>query len=117
VDLKPATLKRKSQFPEFAPTYPIYVNNPRFDAQRPNVSGNNSTVTSEQLFAQLREALIDSLADGLEKSTTLAQLDALEKAKGYTFLRHYSAFIAGVANHMTVVSPFIPGLTSILVRV
>jgi hypothetical protein len=41
----------------------------------------------------------------------------LETAKGYTFLRHYSNFIAGAAKQMTVISPYIPGLTSILVRI
>jgi hypothetical protein len=88
----------------------MYVNNPQFDAQSTNASGNDSTVTSEQLFAQLREALIVSLPDGPEKSNTLTRLGMLEReerAKGYTFLRHYSSFIAGVADHMTVVSPFI----------
>jgi hypothetical protein len=117
VDLKSATVRKKLLIPESAPIYPMYVNNPQFDAQSTNASGNDSTVTSEQLFAQLREALIVSLADGPEKSNTLTRLGMLERAKGYTFLRHYSSFIAGVADHMTVVSPFIPGLTSILVRV
>jgi hypothetical protein len=117
VDLKSATVRKKSPFPESAPIYPMYVANPQFDAQSPNALANDSTVTSEQLFAQLREALIVSLADGPEKSNALTRLGMLERAKGYTFLRHYSSFITGAADHMTVVSPFIPGLTSILVRV
>jgi hypothetical protein len=99
------------------PIYAMYVNNPQFGAQSNNAPESDSTVTSTRLFAQLREALINSLPEGSERSSNLTRLDALEKAKGYTFLRHYSSFIAGVANHMAVVSPFIPGLTSILVRV
>jgi len=74
-------------------------------------------VTSEQFFAQLRGALTDSLADGPEKLDTLTRLDVLEKVRGYTFLRYYSNFIAGVADQMSIVHPFISGLTSILVRV
>jgi len=73
----------------------MYVANPRFDAQSPNALANDSAVTSEQLFAQLREPLIVSLADGPEKSNTLTPLGMLERAKGYIFLRHYSSFIAG----------------------
>jgi hypothetical protein len=86
-----------------APIYPVYVDNPQFDARG-------------QLFAQLREALTVNLPDDSERSSILTRLDTLEKAKGYTFLRHYSNFIAGAANHMAVVSPFVPGLTSILIR-
>ena len=103
--------------PNVAPIYAIYVDNPQFDAQSTNISAQHSTVTSGQFFAQLRDALTDSLPDNSERSSILTRLDTLERAKGYTFLRHYSSFIAGAANHMNVVYPFIPGLTSILVRV
>jgi len=100
-----------------APVYPMYVDNPQFDAQSNKTFGRDPTVTMEQLFAQLREALTDNLRDNSERSGILTRLDTLGRAKGYTFLRHYSNFIAAAANHMTVVSPFVPGLTSILTRV
>ena|SRR5271155_422734 len=100
-----------------APIYPMYVDNPRFNAQSNHAVAKDSTVTSEQLFAQLREALTDNLPDNSERSNVLTRLDMLERAKGYTFLRHYSSFISGASNHMGVVSPFVPGLTSILIRV
>ncbi len=99
------------------PVYPIYVDNPQFGGPSTKTSARDLTVTSQQLFAQLREALTDNLPDNSERSSILARLDTLERAKGYTFLRHYSSFIASAANHMTVVSPFVPGLTSILIRV
>jgi len=65
----------------------------------------------------LRDALMHGLPEGPEKFANLSRLDMLETAKGYTFLRHYSNFIAGAAKQMTVISPYIPGLTSILVRI
>jgi hypothetical protein len=102
---------------DVVPAYSIYVDNPQFDAHSTNILARNSSVTSEQLFAQLREALTDSLPDSLERTGILTRLDTLERAKGYAFLRHYSSFIAGAASHMAVVSPFVPGLTSILIRV
>jgi hypothetical protein len=101
---------------DVAPTHLMYVDNPQFAAQSANASAKDSTVTSGEFFAQLRAALTANLSDGSERSTILARLDTLEKAKGYTFLRHYSTFIAGAAHHMAVVSPFVPGLTSILTR-
>jgi hypothetical protein len=101
---------------DVAAVHPMYVDHPRLHAQSTNASPNDPKVTSAEFFAQLRAALTANLADDSERSAILARLDALEKAKGYTFLRHYSAFIAGAANHMAVVSPFVPGLTSILTR-
>jgi hypothetical protein len=99
-----------------APVHSMYVDNPRLRTTSTNSSSNDSTLTSVEFFEQLRAALTSNLPDDSERSAILARLDALEKAKGYTFLRHYSAFIAGAANHMAVVSPFVPGLTSILTR-
>jgi hypothetical protein len=116
VDLKPARARNRSELPESARSYPMSVNNPYFNSRGTDASANEAMVTSEQFFAQLRGALIDSLPDGPEKSNTLTRLEALEKARGYTFLRCYSNFIADVGNHMNVVCPFIPGLTSILIR-
>jgi len=117
VDLKPAAARNKSELPESARNYPMSVKNPKLNAPGACALISDATVTSEQFFAQLRGALTDSLAASPEKFDTLARLDALEKARGYTFLRYYSNFIAGVAHHMSVVCPFIPGLTSILVRI
>lgn len=117
MDLKNAAVRKKSENPESVRAYPMSVNNPQFNRKGTDASANDAMVTSEQFFAQLRGALIDRLPDGPERFNTLARLDALEEAKGYTFLRYYSSFIAGAANHMNVVCPFIPGLTSILVRV
>ena len=97
--------------------YPMYVNNPQYDPQSTDPVAKDLTVPADQLFAQLRSVLIQSLPEGPEKSDSLARLDALETAKGYTFVRHYSRFVEGVATHMDIVSPYIPGLTSILVRV
>ena len=107
----------KSRVSLVAPTYPIYVDNPHFGAKSAGSLANDPTVTSGQLFSQLRDALIHGLPEGPEKFENLGRLDLLETAKGYTYLRHYSNFIAGAAKQMTVISPYIPGLTSILVRI
>jgi hypothetical protein len=107
----------KSGTSQVTPTYPIYVDNPHFGAESAGCLANDSTVTSGQFFSQLRDALMHGLPEGPEKFANLGRLDMLETAKGYTFLRHYSNFIAGAAKQMTLISPYIPGLTSILVRI
>ena len=117
MDSKHAAVRKKSERPESARSYPMSVTNPQFNREGTEASANDAMVTSEQFFAQLRVALINRLPDGPEKSSILERLGTLEDAKGYTFLRYYSNFIAGAENHMNVVCPFIPGLTSILVRV
>ncbi len=107
----------KSGDSRVTPTYPIYVDNPHFGTNNAGSLADDSTVTSGQLFSQLRNALMHGLPEGPEKIENLGRLDMLETAKGYTFLRHYSNFIAGAAKQMTIISPYIPGLTSILVRI
>jgi hypothetical protein len=97
-------------------THPMYVDNPHFDPQSTDPLAKDSTVTREQFFAQLRAVLSHGLADGVEKVDNLARLDLLTQAEGYTFLKHYSSFIAGAAKHMNVLCPYVPGLTSIMVR-
>jgi hypothetical protein len=114
---KSAIATTRSGVSQVTLTYPLYVDNPHFGAKSAGSLTNDSTVTSGQLFSQLRYALIHGLPEGPEKSENLGRLDMLETAKGYTFLRHYSNFIAGAAKQMTVISPYIPGLTSILVRI
>jgi hypothetical protein len=101
---------------DVAPIYPMYVDNPQFDAHSTNILTKDLSITSEQLFAQLRKALTDNLPDNSERTGILTRLDTLERAKGYTFLRHYSSFIAGAASHMAILSRFVPGLTSMLIR-
>jgi hypothetical protein len=117
VNPKDVIATTKSRVSQITPTYPIYVDNPHFGAKSAGSLGNDSTVTSGELFSQLRDALMHDLPEGPEKFEDLRRLEMLEMAKGYTFLRHYSNFIAGAAKQMAVISPYIPGLTSILVRI
>jgi hypothetical protein len=94
--------------------YHLYGPNSRVNNQSTDNSTNVSTVTGEQLFVQLREA-IRALPDAIERAEILAKLDALEAAKGFTtFSEKYQSFIAAAANHINILAPFIPALTQML---
>jgi hypothetical protein len=73
------------------------------------------TRSDQQIFADLRQTIESGLADGHERADILEKLTALEAAKGSaTFGRQYADFIAAAANHITLLTPFIPALTEML---
>jgi hypothetical protein len=95
--------------------YNVYGPNARVNVQSTDHSTNISTVTSEQLFSQIRKTLAESALPDSEKSHSLAMLDELEKAKSTSgFLEKYQSFIAAAANHMALLTPFIPALSKML---
>ncbi|MFM9958518.1 MAG: hypothetical protein ACKVZJ_10610 [Phycisphaerales bacterium] len=95
----------------------ITVNGPntRVNIHSVDNSTNTNTIVSSQVFADLRAALtrVDAPAEDIERLR--AKVDALEAAAGQPgFLDRYNDFIASAANHMTVISPFLPALGQVL---
>lgn len=93
-----------------------------------NVSGNNSRVNlssvdnsvntvagdSMQVFNQIREAVQQGIT-GEEQAQVLAKLKELEEAVATpTFIERYASFMELVANHATVLAPFLPILAALL---
>jgi len=67
----------------------------------------------EQLFETLKQ-LAASLKN---RDEIISSIEEMRTAVGKpTFSQKYNAFIQSVANHMTIFSPFIPALTSFLVK-
>ncbi|WP_454252723.1 hypothetical protein [Pseudomonas sp. Marseille-Q7302] len=67
-------------------------------------------------FANLQNAVKDAAISASDKAEIL---DAISKMKSHVgqsepFRFHYQKFIQSAANHMSVVSPFIPFLTTLL---
>lgn len=86
--------------------------NPRVNVHSTDQSTNSVTITTETVFAQLRETIAGQVTDGEQKAALLSQLAQLEEAKGTSsFLERYQSFIATAANHMTLLAPFIPALS------
>jgi hypothetical protein len=94
--------------------YHLYGANPRVNNQSTDNSVNITTVSGDQLFAQLREAA-HSITNEPERHNILTRLEELEKAQGSDgFVAAYQSFIASAAQYMTILGPFIPALTQML---
>ena len=75
----------------------------------------NITIESSPIFAMITEAVTNSSIGTNEKEKLLNCIEAMKKTKGKpTFVDSYKDFIQNAANHMSVVSPFIPALTSLI---
>ena len=92
----------------------IYGHNSRVNMNSTDNSVNISTVSSDQLFVQLREAAL-SVTDEPDRVAILDRLDELEKAQDSNGLfAAYQSFIASAAQYMTIFGPFVPALTQML---
>ena len=90
------------------------TSNHRVNNQSADNSVNITTVSSDQLFVQLRETA-HSIADRPGRENILARLDELEKAQGSNgFFAAYQSFMASAAQYMTIFGPFIPALTQMI---
>lgn len=81
-------------------------------------STDNSTainISTHQVFTNIKDALSKSETPATEKQALIRSVDAMESEVGKpTFMQRYQDFIAAGANHMTILAPFIPALTSLL---
>jgi hypothetical protein len=92
----------------------IHGHNPRVNMNSTDNSVNVTSVSGDQLFVRLRDA-VRSVTDEAERVEILSKLDALQQARGSNgFLDAYQSFIASVADYMTIFGPFIPALTQML---
>ena len=73
------------------------------------------SVESAVLFDNLREAIQKSSLDSTVAQELLQNVNAMQSAAGTkTFGGRYKEFIAVAADHMTLVAPFLPALTQLL---
>ena len=88
-------------------------------ASRVNVNSVDSSInvvtTSDDSFEQLRAMIEQSISNAGKRSELLGHIEHMEDSKGSTdYSNRYTAFVAAAADHMTLVAPFIPFLTSLL---
>jgi hypothetical protein len=63
----------------------------------------------------MRQVIQAHIQNKEEQTQILNKLDELESAKGESiFTQKYQEFIASAANHISLLSPFIPALTQML---
>jgi hypothetical protein len=87
----------------------------RVNIQSQDHSVNISHQTTENVFADMRQVIQTHIENEQERTLILNELDELETAKGTdSFIQKYQGFIASAANHISILSPFIPALTQML---
>lgn len=109
-------VSRRGQFDRHAGgNYSLSVSGPNARVNIHSTDHSTNTVTSSNVFSDVRSAL---RAAGLppekliEVDTRLAEMSAA-KDKG-TFAKAYQSFVGTVADHITVVAPFLPAITEAL---
>ena len=62
-------------------------------------------------FLEIRKAIEEGIAEGIERTELLKTLAELEQAKdGRSASERYRSFIAAAADHMTILAPYLPTL-------
>ena len=96
--------------------YNVTGANARVNVQSSDSSINVSSVTNEQLFTEIANTIGAGVQNKLQRSEMLDRLSALKAAEGKpSFGERYRDFIASAADHMTLLTPFLPALTALLV--
>jgi hypothetical protein len=108
-----AATTRKKQSLTPAVVYNLHGANPRVNIGSNDFSINVSN--SEKIFSALRKAIEQGIEDQKLKGELLSKTSEMESELGRSgFVKNYSDFIALAANHMTVLGPFVPMLTTLL---
>jgi hypothetical protein len=108
----------KSKPPQ--PTTQIYNltgTHARVNIQSEDSSINISSVTNEQLFTGIATAIREQVTDEGQRTEMLEKLHLLKQADAKTIGEKYREFIATAADHMTLLTPFLPALTALLVGI
>jgi hypothetical protein len=89
--------------------------NSRFNLDSEDLSVNVINVDSDQLFRDLRGAIARDVEDEDRQALLLRHVNELKKANGTPgYIEAYTSFMSTVADHMTIVAPFIPALSQLL---
>ena len=105
--------------PEAGPqvVYNLIGSNARVNIQSSDSSTNVVSVESAVLFDDLREAIRKSSLDSNVVQQLIQNVDAMQSATGTkTFGERYKEFVVAAADHMTLIAPFLPALTQLLLQ-
>lgn len=92
--------------------YNIHGHNARVYSHSQDYSANTLHFNDDNVFSELASAIRCTIPDSAELITLIK--DMQENKGKSTFLTTYQNFVAAAANHMTIISPFIPQLTQML---
>ncbi|USK69187.1 hypothetical protein [Peribacillus asahii] len=95
--------------------YNLYGANSRVNNNSTDQSINIVEMSSDDLFDEIRKALKENIRNEEERRELREIVNELEVNQGTNkFNQLYTKFVTSAANHMTVISPFIPALSQML---
>jgi hypothetical protein len=109
--------KRKGTFPSGAGgNFTVNINGPNARVNLNSHDHSYNVVTSNNVFADLKQKIKAEIPDSQECSRLLSAVDGMEKntSDRPAYTAAYQNFIALAANHMTLIAPFLPAITNLL---
>jgi hypothetical protein len=101
--------------PEMVNIYNLHGSHSRVNIRSEDNSVNVSSITERQVFSGIRDAVNQQVSEANDRKAILEKLEALETSvNSNDFTSKYKEFINVVADHMTIILPFLPALTQML---
>lgn len=112
-------VRKETAIPRAAPTPSQVFNlngpNSRINNNSIDASVNSVSMSSTQVFTELRRAVNGAGMEADQREELLTAIAEMETACGTPgFLSRYQAFMQAAANHITVIAPFLPALSQLL---
>jgi len=111
-------VSRKGVFPKHSGgNYNISLHGANARVNIRSTDNSTNTAIADSLFTGIRHAVENGISDQAQRAHLLGQIEELEKAKDRgSFAKAYQALIASAADHMTILTPFLPALTQMLTQ-
>lgn len=93
----------------------IHVSGPNSRVNINSSDHSTNTVVGDSIFREIYKALDESVHNDAARAHLKMLVSAMESAPNkQSFTASYQAFIASAADHITVLTPFLPALTNLL---
>lgn len=97
-------------------TYYLYGTNSRVNHHSSDHSHNTVQIDASNLFARVEQVLTQAVSNQEELQALQRQLAQMQAMRGQsTFAQSYVEFMSLAADHLTVLTPFLPALAQLLV--
>ena len=116
------TYEREGARPHQSKPQPITVHISDSPQSHVNIDSEDHSISisygnAGSLFDEIRDLLRETVEDSTELESLLEKVDAMEGSKeAGGFKQAYDDFIASAANHITVLLPILPALSSLLAQ-
>jgi hypothetical protein len=95
--------------------YKITGNNNRINNQSTDSSTNVVNIETSTLFVKMKQAVNDGVTDREMRDRIQETIAAMETAAGQpSFVTQYNRFVAVAADHLTLLTPFLPALAQLM---